>query len=117
MPLKTGDNLDDLLGGDEEPKQEPIDELDALLQDDIPATSSKKRAPSTPKEGAPKTERVPRAPAKGVWVQFKNQQGQLITGIGSPYMVVRFNNKLHYKQEDACHVMTPEEIEQWLLTQ
>lgn len=47
---------------------------------------------------------------KGVMVSFKNKAGEEITGMGSRYYVVRFGGKLHYKQEDAVHVMTDEEV-------
>ena len=66
-------------------------DIDALLGPElvIPETAKKSsipKAPSAPRE------------LKGVMVRFRNQKGEIITGLGVKYYVVRFEGKLHYKE-------------------
>lgn len=68
------------------------------------ALAAKKRVPKEKKEKAEK-----KAP-KGIMIEFTNQKGQLIRGLGNLYYVVRFEKKLHYKAIDAVRIIPAEEL-------
>lgn len=86
-----------------------FDEFDALLEN-IPA--DKKFAGKTPGDFLSSDKKV-KSPAvareiKGVWVSFYTQKGELVLGLGTPYMVVRNGRKLVYKAKDQVTFLPPD---------
>lgn len=110
---KTPETVDELLGQPEDnantnqaptgpvKTKEEFEKEIAELQAKIKATRAEMKGEK------PKKEKV----VKGVMVTFQNKEGKTITGMGTRYYVVRQDGKLHYKAEDAVHVLTQEEID------
>lgn len=54
-----------------------------------------------------KAEAKPKKESKGIPVTFKNKAGEVISGPGVLYYVVRQDGKLHYKEASQVTVVAP----------
>lgn len=82
---------------------EDIPSIDELLGPAPVVESKTVKTSSTAKKE--KTGTSTRMSSKGKMVSFKNQKGETICGMGTIYYVVRFEGKLHYKEESSVTVL------------